>query len=290
MYDYTTKCFIDDEVPFYLVVEPQEYNDYARKYGRYENIKILQLPENDPGLIFVRNWIRDHSQANGDKRHWQIDDNIVQFFRRYNTQRVQVDSGIALRVCEDFTDRYLNIGISGLQYEMFAVDYQKQPPIMLNQHVYSMTLFLNELPYRWRPPANEDVDMCLQVLSSGYWCTLLFGAFVGGKKETMKIKGGQTDTEYAGDGRLKMARALERKWPGVVSVTRRYGKPQHLIKANWLKFDTQLIRDPSIDWEALEKGGSYNYGMVLRAKKDVVKGRELKQIYDEIGEKKMDEE
>jgi hypothetical protein len=65
----------------------------------------------------------------------------------------------------------------------------------------------------------------------------------------MLLKGGNTDALYHGDGRLKMARALERLWPGVVKVDRRFGRPQHVI--NWKKFDTPLIRRDDLDWDSL---------------------------------------
>ncbi len=69
-------------------------------------------------------------------------------------------------------------------------------------------------------------------------------AFLIEKMGTMSMKGGNTDQLYKGDGRLAMARALERVWPGVVSVKRRFKRPQHVI--NWRKFDTKLLLAPGV--------------------------------------------
>ena len=93
----------------------------------------------------------------------------------------------------------------------------------------------------------------------------------------MTMKGGNSDELYKGDGRLKMARSLERMWPGVVAVKRRFKRPQHVIKASWRKFDTPLIRRKDIDWNALQTN---EYGMKLRARSDV-RSEELREMLDE---------
>jgi hypothetical protein len=79
-------------------------------------------------------------------------------------------------------------------------------------------------------------------------------AFVIEKAAHWEVAGG-TDDLYQGDGRLVMARMLER-WPGVVKVTRKYGRPQHQI--NWKKFDTPLRLKPGIELESM---GANNYGL-----------------------------
>ena len=151
------------------------------------------------------------------------------------------------------------------------------PPFYLNVHVYSTLLIRNDLQYRWRGRYNEDTDLCLQVLSGG-WCTVLMNAFLIEKMATMKMKGGNTDILYKGDGRLKMARSLERVWPGVVYVDRRFNRPQHVVKDSWKKFDTLLIRRKDIDWDTLE---SNNYGLKLKQVAEKVKSKELQKLLEE---------
>jgi hypothetical protein len=80
----------------------------------------------------------------------------------------------------------------------------------------------------------------------------------------MTMKGGNSAELYKGDGRLKMARSLERVWPGVVTTQRRFQRPQHVVKGAWKNFDTPLVRRKDIDWEALERSGAGEYGMQLR--------------------------
>ncbi len=124
---YTARRLLAEKVPFSLVVEPQEADSYAAQFGRD---RLLVLPFRDRGTVVpARNFIWEHALATGSERHWMIDDNIRYFYRRYRGKRLRCDAGIALRVCEDFTDRYENIAISGLNYVMFAPDEKKLLPL-----------------------------------------------------------------------------------------------------------------------------------------------------------------
>ena len=258
----TAKFLIKDRVPFYLVVEPQEYFHYVAAFGEEH---VLELPFSDQGSVIpARNWIKAHATDAGHERHWQLDDNIYMIRRRWKDQRIPAASGVALRTVEDFVDRYQNIAVAGLNYRMFVVKGAKMVPFFLNCHVYSCCLILNSLPNEWRGPYNEDTDMCLQVLADG-WCTVLVNAFLIDKVATMMMKGGNTDELYFDDGRLKMARTLERRWPGVVTVNRRFNRPQHVVFDSWKKFDTPLKLKDDVDLTALPAVNEY--GMQLKAKK-----------------------
>ena len=272
----TAKFLIEDKTPFHLVVEPQEYEEYAKRFGK-ERIYVLPFSNLGLGGIPARNWCWEHSKKNGAKRHWILDDNIHRVRRWYKKLRIPCDSGIAMKVIEDFTERYENIGISGMNYTMFGVPGGKgPPPFYLNCHIYSCLLIWNEMPYRWRGRYNEDTDLCLQVLS-GNLCTVSMNSFLIEKVPTMTMKGGNSAELYKGDGRLKMARSLERVWPGVVSVDRRFKRPQHVVKNQWRGFDTKLIRRKDIDWASIP--ATNEYGMKLR-QKDVIKSRELLTLID----------
>jgi hypothetical protein len=108
-------------------------------------------------------------------------------------------------------------------------------------------------------------------------CTVAFNAFVADKITTMAVSGGNTEDLYRGDGRLKMARTLEKQWPGVVTTTHRFGRPQHHIRYTWKRFDTPLARNPDLDWDEIESRHE-DYGMKLVAVKDEVKNPNLRQL------------
>lgn len=252
----TARFLLEDKVPFKLVVEPQESKQYADAFGE-ENILVLPFSNLGLGGIPARNWCWEHSIIAGAERHWILDDNIRQVRRFYKGKRIACDSGPAFACVEDFTDRYENLWISGMNYTMNG--FAGLPPFFLNVHVYSCLLIQNDIPCRWRGRYNEDTDLCLQVLSQGK-CTALINAFLIEKMASMVMKGGNTDQLYKGDGRLKMARSLERQWPHVVGIDRRFRRPQHVVRDQWKKFDNQLIRRPHVDPSSIQRN---EYGLEL---------------------------
>lgn len=282
----TAKCLIDGGVPFYLVVQPAEAKQYEE---RFPGAMILQLPWNNDrekknGLLLARNWIREHAESTGAERHWQIDDNIIRFARRWKLRIIECDPGIALRCAEDFTDRFENVGISGLNYEMFCPARRKQVPFVVNCHVYSCSLINHAMKSRWRLNYNDDTDICLQAIAEG-WCTILINVFCAKKMATMVVKGGNTDELYKiNDGRLRMARTLERVWPRVVTIDRRFRRPQHVIHSSWRRFKTQLKLKPGVD----PNEPPNEYGMELVQEKQI-KSPEIKELFKKHKGRKRNE-
>ncbi|MFA4974641.1 MAG: hypothetical protein WC683_18705 [bacterium] len=241
----TARMFDKIGVPFQLVVEPNEAPAYENKWGKE---RVLLLPENNRGLVYSRNWIKAHSTQLGHARHWQFDDDIEYISRLHHSRRLRCDANVAIVVAEDFSDRYENVALTSFNSEFFVptsgIMALRWKPFILNARCYTVFLVNNSLPNTWRNRYNEDTDMSLQVLADG-WCTLLLNAFLINTPTTMTAPGGQMVSaagSYQGDGRLHMARELERCWPGVVTTHRKFGRPQHKIKNNWMKFDTQLKR------------------------------------------------
>ena len=245
------------KVPFYLVVEPQEYEEYK---SNWKNANILVTPFSNlgQGSIPVRNFVWEHSIQNGDVRHWILDDNLEGFHRLNRNMKPKVMDGTIFRCCEDFTERFQNVPISGMNYYSFCKTTDKVPPFYLNTRVYSCILIKNDLPLRWRGKYNEDTDLCIRVLKDGY-CTILFNAFLVGKVTTMRMKGGNTDEVYKDtNNRKEFAESLERQHPDVVKVVWRYNRWHHHV--NYKPFKSNKL----IKVEGLHiKDGIDNYGMRL---------------------------
>jgi hypothetical protein len=251
----TARFLIKDRVPFSMVVEPQEADAYRLSLP---GVKIHTLPFSNLGQggIPARNWVWEHSKSEGHERHWILDDNIYYMYRRFKAKRIICNSEVGFKCAEDFADRYENVALLAINYKHFVPDGVPVPPFYVNHRCYSCILINNSLPQRWRGRYNEDTDLTLQVLTAG-WCTLLINAFLVDKVATMKMKGGNSDQLYKGDGRLRMARALERMWPGVVETKRRFKRPQHVVHDEWRCFDNQLKLKPGIDLEKLSKTDEY---------------------------------
>lgn len=235
----TMKALERINVPYHVVIEKEEYEKYS---AVIDPAKILVLPFSNQGLIASRCWIMEHSIERGYARHWQIDDNIREFYRLNKNIKYRVDSGTIFRASEDFVDRYENVAYAGFQYEMFVPRKKASPPFILNTRIYSCTLVNNSIPYRWRSIYNDDTDVSLMALKDG-WCTVLFCAFLADKMQTMKYKGGNTDELYQGDGRLRMAQALQRLHPDVTKIVWKYGRWQHQVDYRPFKGNTLIKKE-----------------------------------------------
>jgi hypothetical protein len=219
----------------------------------------------------------EHSISLGAERHWELDDNIRYFKRRQGQYRLYMQPSAAIVPMEDFVDRYANVGMAGPNYTFFSPTVTKRSPFTINAHVYSCMLIWNDLPFRWRLDTNEDVDLNLLCLANG-WATIQFQVFLIQKNKTLLMPGGNTDRIYQGNGRLTMAKTLERLWPGVVSVNRRFGKPQHMVRASWRKFNVPLILKDDVDLKSFPKVD--NYGVKLKKVNDI-RDSTLKQFYED---------
>lgn len=244
-------------VPFYLVVEPQEEQEYRQEWSN-ANIIVTPFSNLGQGSIPVRNFVWEHSINNGDKRHWILDDNLEGFHRLNRNMKPKVMDGTIFKCCEDFTERYSNVPISGMNYYSFCKTTDKVPPYYLNTRVYSCILIDNSLEFRWRGKYNEDTDLCLRTLKAGY-CTILFNAFLVGKVTTMRMKGGNTSEVYGDTNQRKeFAESIQKQHPDVVKVTWKFNRWHHQV--NYKPFKKNKLK--RIEGLQIKKGVD-NYGMKL---------------------------
>ena len=253
----TSKAFESMNVPYWIAVEPQEYDNYA---SVIDEKKILTLPfsNHGEGPTLARNWCWEHSISLGAKNHWVLDDNINGFVRLNHNERIVVKSGTIFKVAEDFIDRYENVAISGFEYRFFAGGARrKKPPYRLNTRVYSCMLINNDIPYRWEGKYNEDTDICLRALKDG-WCTILFQAFLCNKAKTQTVSGGNSAEFYDKEGTLPKSKALVDKHSDVARLVWRYGRHHHHVDYTPFK-KNKLIKKKGLK---IPKGIN-NYGMIL---------------------------
>jgi hypothetical protein len=252
----TAKCLEKINVPYHIVVEPQEYDQYAKVI---DPSKIFVLPFSNLGLgsIPARNWVWEHAISIGAERHWIMDDNIYNFYRLNQNFKGRVTSGTVLKLAEDFVDRYENVALSGFQYALLTAAPKKKPAFCLNTRIYSCILIKNDLPYRWRGKYNEDTDLSLRVLKDG-WCTILFYAFLANKMTTLVMKGGNMTELYKDDGRLKMAESLRDQHPGVCCITWKWNRWQHHINYKPFKKNKLIMKEGLV----IPKGNN-EHGMKL---------------------------
>lgn len=243
-------------VQYHVVIEPQEHKSYAKNL---DESKLIDLPFSNmnQGSIPARNWVWEDSKERGYSRHWILDDNIEAFNRLHMNDKIEVRCDATFRACEDFTDRFQNVGLSGMNYYSFCKSTDAVPPYYLNTRIYSCILVRNNLPFRWRGKFNEDTDLSLRVLKSGE-CTILFNAFLCGKVTSMRMRGGNTDSVYAEtENRLEFAQSLANQHPDVARVTKKFGRWHHHV--NYKPFKKNALK--LIDGLELPTKQN-NYGMI----------------------------
>ena len=252
----TGKTLDSINVPYYMVIEPQDYENYASVMDK-SKILVLPFSNHGQGPTAARNWCWEHAIQLGAKRHWVMDDNILHFYRLNRNLRIRVQSGTIFMAAEDFVDRYTNVPLAGLNYRFFVTSNSKRPPYVTNTRIYSCLLIENNSPYRWRGRYNEDTDISLRILKDGL-CTIQFNAFLQGKVATQTVKGGNSAEFYDEEGTLPKSQYLADLHPDVSQVVWKYDRWHHYVDYEPFKYNKLIPREDLIKIE-----GVNNYGMVL---------------------------
>lgn len=227
--------FSDAGVPFKIIVEPQDEIPYRERWGQD---RLIVMPENDQGIVYVRNFAKDHARSEGHDYHWQFDDNIGGFYLRDNGKAKRVDPGWAIRIIEGVVDGYENIGGANFANAAFVFGYDKKEPITINSQVYCAMLLSTSSRARFRY-SHEDTDYSMQLLAEG-WVTLSVKRLCMTKPASATMKGGNLETAYKGTGRFDRMEATVAYWPGRFRIGyHKDGKPR-LVPTNAYKGFTQL--------------------------------------------------
>lgn len=254
---YTIKALQAINVPFWLIIEPQELKQY-REHVAEAQIITTPFWNLGQGSIPARNFVWQLAHEKKESRYWLLDDNILGFERLNRNERATVTSGTIFRVAEIFCDRYENVALAGFEYRQFSGGARRvKPPFRLNTRIYSCTLIKTDLTHRWRGRYNEDTDLSLRVLKDG-WCTVLFHCFLQNKAGTMTMKGGNTDEIYSDKKRLDFAQSLANQHPDVAAVVERYGRYHHDVNYEVFRRNKLIFREG-----VQVKKGVNEYGMKL---------------------------
>jgi len=249
-------------IKHYVVAEPDEVHLYEKAIND-KCLSAVVLPldmkfketyelcdehglSKSTGPGAARNFIWEHSIADGFDWHWVMDDNIKYFKRMNKNVKVKCETPSFFRVMEEFVLRYKNVGMAGPNYDFFAPQNSPLPPFIINTRIYSCNFIRNDLPFRWRGRYNEDTILSLDMLKAK-WCTIQFNAFLQTKMQTQTLKGGNTQEfyhkegkaiegrKYADKGTLAKSVMLEKVHPDVARVNMKYGRIHHTVNYNVFK-------------------------------------------------------
>ena len=225
----TTPCLFErNKVVFSLVVEPQDKKEYARRWGHE---RLILLPENNKGLSYARCYVRDYSAGIGEEKHWQLDDDISGFsMNGEETEWITtaVHPSRAFYLVESSCEKYSNIACAAPSNSSFPPKKKGGEEILFNKLVASCFLVDNRIDcFRWSIDRVEDIDYCMEVLTSGL-CTLKFANVFFGKANDLSVSGNYSKLDLY----QKAKAEIMAKWPGVFKVNR-LGRLRSNI---WIRF------------------------------------------------------
>lgn len=142
-----------------IVVEPQEYEVYKKTYPN----KVLSLPENNRGIIYARNFIKNYCDENKLGKYWQIDDDITYTYIREGTKLTRVDIVEAITKAQQiFIEN--GIALGSLEYRQYAWSASKEliENSFCDSFVYMDLEKTSGLHYREN--TKEDRDFAMQVI------------------------------------------------------------------------------------------------------------------------------
>ena len=234
--DIATTPKLLEGLKYYIVVEPQDYEDY-KKY--HDKDRILVMDKNDMGVGYARNWIKKYSTETGDEFHWQMDDDMIRFELVNKGKKTTADTELVITKVEEFVERYENVDAASLSHNAFV--FSKPKPFDINQMVAGVYMVRNNTIYEYSD-FGEDYDLSIQILENGR-CTILFNAFCFHTKAIAKTKGGNYDW-YMNDGKRKRTEFLMEKWKHL-PIRIKYnkdGEPNTDTSKVWKSYTQPLIK------------------------------------------------
>lgn len=245
-YELVSRQLYDEGIPHHLVVEPHDYDAYAKRYPKEV---LLPTPIDNIGLAGVRNFCIDHSKEAGHAWHWCLDDNILGFDRLVDGKRQRVPARNVLSVIEQTVGWFDNVGAATPCNTMWMFAQAGKPPVSYNRTISCCMLLNNHAEGRFRSGMPVDADKTLQMLQKG-WSTIVFTHLGYHKMDTGRMRGGLTETEYQGDGRLERMRMLVDLWPGVYNIRFTADGRPRLGPANLRRYRQRPIPLPAF-WDDL---------------------------------------
>lgn len=218
------------KIKYYLVVEPQEQQQYKQSLSKLDGYgELLITPSSfhlqKRGGVPVRNFVYNHSKnVLQTKRHWILDDNIKKYERRNRSVKKTVYGGATFRSIEEYVDRFINVRIAGHQYSSFSPPKTYREPVSFTR-CFSSILVSNEFEDEelWKGKYNEDLDLSIREWIAGR-PVMLFNHIVCDKVKTGLIKGGNQVDIYKNNWQYEKTKEIVDRYKDVEGIIVDYAK------------------------------------------------------------------
>lgn len=187
----------------YHFVEPQD----EREYREAGVPNLVVIPDNDRGLMYVRNYILDWAREGGNEWIWILDDDITHLGIAIDGKS-HIIQAKALDILFENVQKY-RFPVNGINYRQYAWSASKgKQRYAINSKVADccVLLYLPKITWRFREECNTkgDRDFCMQAIkySSGVCVDLnlwiqvpSIGSNLGGLHETYKNRKDEQDSK-----------------------------------------------------------------------------------------------
>jgi hypothetical protein len=224
-------------VPHRIVIEYDEYDDYARVFGAERLLvmdpsykELYNFHDSQPSHQAsgpARNFVWDHAAEHAHSWHWVFDDNIRALQRRYRNGDRPATGREWFDPFHTLIEKVKNVGMTGPIYSMFRPPYSGEISPMAISHLMSALLIRTDLPLRWECRYNEDIDLSIRAAESG-WLPLRLNVMLIKKTPTQQDPGGNTSVLYSHGTAAKTSQLVARH-PKYVKAVQRYGRPHHTV-------------------------------------------------------------
>ena len=228
---HTAALLHASKLPFKIFVEPQDYEAYCSEFGKR---KIVNIKENDGGIHWVRNFVKEYSKSRGEDYHWHLDDDIRHVYICVKGKNMETTARTVFGRIQKIVAQYQNVALAGLAASAFN-RYEKHP-VVPNRFVYSCMLVKND-QFLWRAETEDDLDYNLQVLTAGQ-CTMAFKVFSFAFSPQNTISGGLTEIRTP-QRREQWVYQILRDWSylGLKMKRKKDGTPRVVTSGIWRKFN-----------------------------------------------------
>jgi len=215
----TAKLLKDVGADKYLFVEPQDKESYEAT-AKENGFKLVVLPENNGGVAYVRELIRQFGTNELDSPwYWMMDDDIQRFSKTEADGKLRkVHPTIALTDAQEIITKHQNIAIGALTFGQYAFgEGVIKKPFQFNKRVIACTLHNAKanrgVAYDLQCALKEDIDYTIQILKAGY-STMILNQIAISVPSASSLKGGCYD-EYQRNRQNREKRIcqyLQDKW------------------------------------------------------------------------------
>lgn len=225
------KLLREQAIDAFVVVEPQDYAEYAKVIPEKQ---LIKLPLNDMGIVYVRNHIRLLAIKRKCDWFFTVDDDLNGFYKKTGNRTAKTTELFMPKFLKMVEKMPSAIAAVGLEYNQHAWSATKP---VFNSYVEVFAGFrtsvVSGLAYDPKS-AKEDRDFILQILAKGYK-SVRFPDFAFGCPTIGSNKGGLYDA-YRSKAFADGCHYMEKKWGKDICVAggEKSGQPE--VKINWRHF------------------------------------------------------